>query len=98
LPLFIKYECDDKEKAHPLKRKNGLLQIYPIVGATPLPIITGPEALRPTLSRGLPFSQHLYFYVLDYIGTEQKMFRGLYKKNALFYVDISHCGYFGWVV
>jgi len=25
--------------------------------ATPLPIIAGPEALRPTLSRGLPFSQ-----------------------------------------
>jgi hypothetical protein len=28
--------------------------------ATPLPIVTGPEALRPTLSRGLPFS-HLSF-------------------------------------
>jgi hypothetical protein len=26
-----------------------------LLGATPLPIIAGPEALRPTLSRGLPF-------------------------------------------
>jgi hypothetical protein len=31
--------------------------------ATPLPIITGPEALRPTLSRSLPFSQ-LCFYII----------------------------------
>jgi hypothetical protein len=52
--------------------------------ATPLPIITGPEALRPTLSRGLPFSQ------LHYVTASQKVFCEsqnylLSEQNQTFY-------------
>jgi len=59
-----------KKKAHSLKERMGLNVCLFIGWATPLPIIPGPEALRPTLSRSLPFSQlcfnMIYISILFY--------------------------------
>jgi hypothetical protein len=54
-----------QKKAHPPDKRMGFNTSHAIGWATPLPIITGPEALRPTLSRSLPFSQR-YFYLMIY--------------------------------
>lgn len=45
------------EKAHPLKKgtSSGVQRIH--LSGNPATHVTGPMALRPTLSRGLPFSQ-----------------------------------------
>jgi len=60
LLLTVLFACMPKKKAHSLKERASTLDLSNR-WATPLPIIAGPEALRPTLLRGLPFSQHLHF-------------------------------------
>jgi len=63
--FLVKFYClySPKEKTHPRCERMGSRIL---LGATPLPIIAGPEALRPTLSRGLPLS----YYVIERLNEE----------------------------
>jgi len=55
--------------------------------ATPLPIITRPEALRPTLSKGLPFHNYLYYRQKLYKTLEQSVY--IFES---FHIIVLHCG------
>jgi len=50
--------------------------------ATPLPNIAGPEALRPILSKGLPFSRVFYCFLFYRNGSRKplELFSGKQKK------------------
>jgi len=61
--------------------------------ATPLPIITGPEALRPTLSRGLPFSQ---LFILS--ANTYKTLDVCVINFELYHIDMQRRGMFWWDV
>jgi hypothetical protein len=69
IPLIMAILLFSKDKKPILLHERMGFSIESFTGwATPLSAVGEPEALRPTLSRGLPFSQLLY----SNIGTEPK--------------------------
>jgi hypothetical protein len=70
------------KKTHPFRERMGLDIDFLASPAVPLPIIVGPETLRPTLSEGLPFSDYFVLSLLsEYMGGTFRMVSQATKSN-----------------
>jgi hypothetical protein len=72
--FFVEFFCGlhvFRRKNHPSHKRMGFDIEFLTSPAVPLPIIIGPETLRPTLSEGLPFSQLFYLeFLIGMCGTD----------------------------